>query len=78
MIKALKTLRMCAQWCLILCDLVDCSLSGSSVHEISQVSILLSQESFPKQGWNLRLLRQQAGYLPLVSAGKTLENLREW
>ena len=29
-----------AQWCLPLCDLMDCSLPGSSVHEILQVRIL--------------------------------------
>ena len=32
---------MCyAEWCLTLCDLEDCSLSGSSVHEVFQVRIL--------------------------------------
>ena len=29
-----------AQWCLILCDLMDCSPPGSSVHGISQARIL--------------------------------------
>ena len=31
---------MCAQSCLILCDSMDCSLPGSSVHGISQARIL--------------------------------------
>ena len=29
-----------AQWCLTLCDPMDCSLSGSSVHGIFQARIL--------------------------------------
>ena len=31
---------MCAQLCLTLCDLIDCSLPGSSVHGVSQARIL--------------------------------------
>ena len=31
---------VCAQWCLTLCDPMDCSLQGSSVYGILQASIL--------------------------------------
>ena len=31
---------VCTQFCLTLCDLMDCSLPGSSVHEIFQARIL--------------------------------------
>ena len=42
-----------AQWCLTLCDPMDCSLLGSSVHGILQTRILewvaipFSRRSFP-------------------------------
>ena len=67
------------QWCLTLCNPMDCSPSGSSVHRILQVRMLrvgchfLLQGIFQTQGWNLcllRLLHWQAGYLPPVSPGK--------
>ena len=47
-----------AQWCLTLCDPMNCSLPGSSVHRIFQVRILewvaaaFSQGTFPTQGSN--------------------------
>ena len=52
-----------AQWCLTLCDLMDCSLPGSCVHGILQVRILewvaaihsFLQGIFPTQGSNLGL-----------------------
>ena len=49
------------QSCPTLCDPMDCSPPGSSVHGISQARILvgchfLLQEIFPTQGSNLHLL----------------------
>ena len=49
------------QLCLILCNLMDCSLPSSSVYGILQARTLISrhaliQESFPIQGSNLGLL----------------------
>ena len=65
------------QSCPALCDLMDCSPPGSSVHGILQERTLeccfLLQGIFPTQGSNLRLLcllRWQAGALPLAPAGK--------
>ena len=54
---------ICAQLCLTLCDSMNCSPSGASVHGISQARILkwvaisISGELFLTQGLNLRLLR---------------------
>ena len=51
-----------AQLCPILCDSMDCSPPGSSVHGILQarilewVAILFLQGIFLTQGWNLCLL----------------------
>ena len=59
---------------LILCDPMDYSPPGSSVHEIfqtrilEQVTIIYSRGIFPTQGWNLcpwNLLHWQADSLPL-------------
>ena len=36
--------------CLTLCDPMDCSLSGSDVHEIFQARVLLSGLPFPSPG----------------------------
>ena len=50
------------QLCPTLCDPMDCSLPGSSVHGIFQARILewapipFSRESFPTHGWNPGLL----------------------
>ena len=68
---------MCAkllQWCPTLCDPMDCSLPGSSVHGILQARILseldaLLQGVFPTLGLDLHLvclLHWQAGSLPLT------------
>ena len=62
-----------AKSCLTLCDPMDCSPPGSSVHEISQARILeciaisFSRGSsiFPIRALNLRLLHWQADSLPL-------------
>ena len=64
--------RLVAQSCPTLCDLMDCSPPGSSVHGISQARILewvaIFQGIFPTQGSNphlLRLLYWQPDSLPL-------------
>ena len=74
-------MRACwvAQLCLTLCDPVDCSPPGSSVHGDSPGkhtgpgSRALLQGLFPTQGWNPRLLGWQARSLALAPAGKTVQ-----
>ena len=62
---------VCSQSCLTLCDPIDCSPLGSSVHEIFQVwntgagCHFCLQGIFPTQGLNLCLLHLQADSLPL-------------
>ena len=57
--------------CLTLCDPMDCSPPGSSVHGISQARVLgtgchsLLQGIFPIQGLNPCLLHRQVNPLPL-------------
>ena len=75
---------MCAkllQLCLILCDPMDCSLPGSSVHEILQARIL-EQVAMPSyrgasqtrdQTRASCLLYWQVGSLPLAPPGKPAE-----
>ena len=67
------------QPCLTLCNPMDCSLSGFSVHGILQARILewvampSLQGIFPTQRLNLHLfclLHWQAGSLPLAPPGK--------
>ena len=68
-------LRCCcclvAKSCAILCDPMDCSLPGSSVHGIFQARILqmgchfILQGIFPTQGLNSHLLHWQADSLLL-------------
>ena len=63
------------QSCPTLCDSMDHSLPGSSVHGILQARILewVVQGIFPTQGSNLyllHLLHRQAGSLPLAPPGK--------
>ena len=77
---------MCAmslQLCPTLCDHMDYSLPGSSVHGISQARNtgvgchFLPQGIFPTQGLNpslLGLLHWQADSLPVVSPEKPLED----
>ena len=68
----------CLQSCPILCNPMDCSPPGSSVHGDSpgkntRVGChFLLQGVFPTQESNLRLLHWQAGYLPLVPPGKPI------
>ena len=64
-----------AQSCLILCDTMDCSPPGSSIHGIFQarvlewVAISYSRGLFPTHGSNLHLLHWQADSLPLRHSG---------
>ena len=67
------------QLCLTLCDPMDCSPPGSSVHGDSPSKNIevgchaLLQGIFPTQGSNPRLLcllHWQVGFLPLVPPGK--------
>ena len=66
------------QPCLMLCDLMDCSLPGSSVHGIFQARILewvampSSRGSSRPRDWThvLCLLHSKVGSLPLVPPGK--------
>ena len=75
-------LCLVAQLCLALCNPMDCSLPGSSVHGDSPGKITvvgcwaLLQEIFLTQGLNLcllSLLNWQTGSLPLVPPGKPLK-----
>ena len=57
------------QFCPTLCNSMDCSLPGSSLHEILQARTLEwygpLQGIFPTQGWNLHVLglpQWQAGF----------------
>ena len=67
-----KSLQLCST----LCDPMDCSPPGSSVHEIFLARILklpcLLQGIFPTQRLNPWLLHCQAGPLPLAPPGKPL------
>ena len=78
-VSPLLPLSCCAQSWPTLCDLMDCSSPGSSVHGISQARTLellahfLHQGIFLTQGLYARLfclLRWQVGSLPLVLPGK--------
>ena len=66
---------VCAQSCLTLCDPMDCSPPGSSVHGDSAGKNTgvgchaLLQGIFPGQGSNQDLLHWQAGSLPLRNLG---------
>ena len=62
-----------AQLCLTLCDPMDCSLSGSSVHEIFQPRILewvSSPADLPDSGIKLRSPKLQGNSLPSEPPGK--------
>ena len=69
------------QWCLILCDPMDCSLPGNSVHGTPQARILdwvampSSRGSYrprDQMGALLCFLHWQADSLPLVPSAKLL------
>ena len=67
-----------AQSCPTLCDPINCSLPGSSVHGILQARILkagchfLFQGIFPTQGSNPLFLQWQVDFLPLCHLGRYL------
>ena len=66
--------------CLTLCDPMDYSLPGSSIHGILQARILecchfLLQGIFPTQGLNLCLLHWQVDSLPLSHQGSPHDTL---
>jgi len=66
------------QSCPILCDPMDRSPPGSSVHGILQARILEWVALTSSRGLNpslLHLLHWQAGSLPLVPPGKPLESI---
>ena len=72
----MKVKVLVAQLCLTLCNPMDCSPPGSSVHGISQARILewvavpFSRGIFPTQGSNSWLLHWQVDFfLPLSSQG---------
>ena len=71
---------VCAQSCLTLCDPMDCSLLGSSVHGILQARILewiampSSRGIFLTQGSNPCLLHWQAYSLTLSRLESPLYN----
>ena len=58
---------VCAQSCPTLCNPLDCSLPGSSVHGILPARI---QVNFPTQGSTLHLLHWQTDSLPLCHLGR--------
>ena len=74
-------LRLAAQWCLTLCDPMDCCPPGSSVHgdcpgnNIGVHCHDLLQETFPTQGSNPGLT-VQADSLPSEPPGKSVGFLR--
>ena len=78
---------MCAQSCPTLCNPMDCSPPGSSVHGIFQarvlewVAISFSRGSFwPRDRWNLCLLHLshwQAGSSPLWRLGSPKDNRKD-
>ena len=67
---------MCAcsvtQWCLTLCDPMDCSPPGSSVHGDSPGCHAILQGIYPTQEQNLSLLHWQADSLPPRHLGSPL------
>ena len=75
----MKVKVLVAQLCLTLCDIMDCSPPGPSVHGDSPGKNTgvgchaILQGIFPTQGLNprlLRLLHWQVGSLPLAPPGK--------
>ena len=83
-----SSILVCAQSCLTLCDPMDCSSPGSSVHRIFQARILewvaiSSPGNFLTQGSNLHLLYLADGFFTteplalkyLLSFGLALHSL---
>ena len=79
----IQSMHVCYVACPTLCDSMDYSLPGSSVHGILQANTGVScyalfQGIFQTQGSNLHLfclLHWQVGSLPLVPSGKTIQSL---
>ena len=78
-IECIYTMQRCAnspQSCPTVCDPVDCSPPGSSLHGILQARVLewvvasLLQGIFPTQGLNLSLLHWLVDSLPSEPRGK--------
>ena len=70
----MKVKVLVAQSCLTLCDPMDCSLAGFSVHGILQATILEwvampSSRDFPDSGTELMSPAMQADSLPLSYQG---------
>ena len=81
-IKHLCCWYLVAKLCSTLYNPMNCSLPGSSVHDISQAKILewvgchfLPWGTFPTQVLNLCLLHWQADSLPLSHRGRLLKHL---
>ena len=72
------------QSCLTLCDPVDCSPPGSSVHGILQARVLewvaipFPRGIFPNQELNSRLLHWQAGSLLSESNSNKIAKQKKW
>ena len=84
-LKFHKLSVLVAQLCLTLCNPMDCSPPGSSVHGILQARILewvamsFPRGSFPTEGSNPRLLgllHWQVGSLPVAPPGTPLFNYK--
>ena len=69
------------QSCPTLCDPVDCSLAGSSIHGVFQARVLevgchfLLQGIFPTEGSNLGLLHYRQTFYPLEPPGKSFKQI---
>ena len=60
-----------AQWCLTLCDHMECSLPGSSVHGIFLAGISSSTD-LPNPGFEPKSSALQADSLPLSHQGNPM------
>ena len=76
-IKGFESESEVTQWCLTLCDPMDCSLSGSSVHGIFQARVLewiaisFSPGDLPDPGIEPGSPALQADALPSEPPGKS-------
>ena len=77
--KVVVVVAQSIQSCPALCDPMDCSPPGSSVHGILQARVLKWGALLSSRGLNpslLCLLHWQAGSLTLVPSGKPLESIK--
>ena len=70
-----------SQSCPTLCNLMDCSLSGSSVHAIFQARVpewvaISFSRAFSNPGFKARSLAWQADALPSEPPGKPLKDIK--